>query len=193
MPSTAIAVARKVESIIHVFRGQKIILDVDLALLYGVPVKRLNEQVKRNAARFPSDFVFRISAAEHDNLRSQFATSSSRHGGRRYLPRAFTEHGAIMAANVLNSERAIKMSIFVVRAFIRVRETLAAHQELLAKLSDLEDRIASHDGEIQDLFDAIRQLNAPLPAGSRRIGFELPSGKAKNSSKLARTRFVSAS
>src|SRR6266496_2236901 len=158
MPSTAIALARKVDSIIHVIRGQRVILDADLAALYGVPVKRLNEQEKRNAARFPSDFVLRLSPPDYDNLRSQIATSNSGHGGRRYLPRAFTEYGAIMAANVLNSERSIKMSIFVVRAFVRMREALAVNQQVLAKLLELERRIENHDSEIHDLFDAIREL-----------------------------------
>jgi hypothetical protein len=127
MPNTAIVLAQKIAAKIHVLRGHKVILDVDLAALYGVPVKRLNEQVKRNAARFPADFLFRLSRSEYENLRSQIATSSYGHGGRRYLPRVFTEHGAVMAANVLNSDRAIKMSIFVVRAFVRVRETLAVN------------------------------------------------------------------
>src|ERR1700747_2252250 len=116
MPKSALALARKVDSIIHVLRGQRIILDSDLAELYGVPVKHLNQQIKRNARRFPPDFLFQLSPPEYENLRSQIVTSSSGHGGRRYLPRAFTEHGVVMAANVLNSVRAIKMSIFVVRA-----------------------------------------------------------------------------
>jgi hypothetical protein len=101
MPNTAIVLAQKIAAKIHVLRGHKVILDVDLAALYGVPVKRLNEQVKRNAARFPADFLFRLSRSEYENLRSQIATSSYGHGGRRYLPRVFTEHGAVMAANVL--------------------------------------------------------------------------------------------
>ena len=113
-------------------------------------------------------------------------TSSSRHGGRRYLPLAFTEHGAVMAANVLNSARAIKMSIFVVRAFVRMREMFAANQQLLSKLSDLEQRLESHDAEIQDLFDAIRQLTAPLPAKHSHIGFSLPDGAVKGRTKLHR-------
>jgi phage regulator Rha-like protein len=191
MPSTAIALTRKVDSKIHVLRGQKVILASDLAELYGVPVKHLNQQIKRNARRFPPDFLFQLSRSEHENLRSQIVTSSSGHGGRRYLPRAFTEHGAVMAANVLNSERAIKMSIFVVRAFVRMRETFAANQQLLAKLSELERRVESHDSEIQDLFDTIRELTSPLPAKNRRIGFELPSGPVKGHRKLHRVQFRS--
>src|SRR5215813_3530796 len=124
MNKTALVLTQKVDSKILVLHDQKVILDLDLATLYGVPVKRLNEQIKRNAKRFPSDFLFRLSPTEYENLRSQNATSSSSHGGRRYLPHAFTEHGAIMAATVLNSKRAIEMSIFVVRAFVRMREAL---------------------------------------------------------------------
>jgi len=110
MSKSEIVLARKVHSKILVLRRQKVILDADLAELYGVPVKRLNEQVKRNASRFPLDFLFCLTHTEYDNLRSQFASSSSAHGGRRYLPFAFTEHGAIMAATVLNSRRAIKIA-----------------------------------------------------------------------------------
>lgn len=193
MPTTAMALVRKVDSIIHVLRGQRVILDSDLAELYGVPVKHLNQQIKRNARRFPPDFLFQLSRAEHVNLRSQFVTSSSDHGGRRYLPHAFTEHGAVMAANVLNSSRAIKMSIFVVRAFVRMREILAVNQQLLAKLSELEGRVESHDADIQDLFDTIRELTSPPPAKNRRIGFELPFGAAKGHQKLHRVRFPSRS
>ena len=175
MNKTALILAKKVDSKILVLRDQKVILDVDLAALYGVSVKRLNEQIKRNANRFPADFFFRLSPAEYENLRSQNATSSSSHGGRRYLPHAFTEHGAIMAATVLNSKRAIEMSIFVVRAFVRMREALAENQQIVTKLSEIERRLESHDVEIQELVDAIRELMAPLPANNRRIGFEAPS------------------
>jgi phage regulator Rha-like protein len=189
MPHTGLAIARKVDSIIHLLRGQRVIFDSDLAELYGVSVKHLNQQIKRNARRFPPDFLFQLSQAEYENLRSQIVTSSSGHGGRRYLPLAFTEHGAVMAANVLNSARAIKMSIFVVRAFVRMREMFAANQQLLSKLSELELRIESHDAGIQDLFDIIRQLTAPLPAKHIRIGFELPEGTGKNRRKLHRLVF----
>ena len=186
--NTAIVLARKVDSRIRILRSQRIILDADLAALYGVSVRRLNEQVKRNAARFPSDFVFRLKHAEYENLKSQIATSSSGHGGRRNMPRAFTEHGAVMAANVLNSPRAIKMSIFVVRAFVRMREAFAANQQLLSRLSELEERIESHDQEIHDLFDAIRALTAPLPANGRRIGFELPAKEPRTLKRLSAAR-----
>ena len=163
-------------------------MDVDLAALYGVPVKRLNEQIKRNSKRFPSDFLFRLSPVEYGNLRSQIVTSSLGHGGRRYLPHAFTEHGAIMAATVLNSKRAIEMSIFVVRAFVRMREALAANQQIVAKLSEIERRLEGHDFEIQELVDAIRELMAPLPANNRRIGFETPSSSGKGPNKIVKLR-----
>src|SRR5271167_5265188 len=138
MHKTTIILAKRVSSKILVLRNQKVILDTDLAELYGVPVKRLNEQLKRNLQRFPPDFLFTLTRAEYRNLRSQNATSSSAHGGRRYLPHAFTEHGAIMAATVLNSKRAVQMSVFVVRAFVRLREMLATNRQLAAKLDELE-------------------------------------------------------
>jgi len=181
MNKTAIILAKRVSSKILVLRNQKVILDTDLAELYGVPVKRLNEQFKRNLQRFPPDFLFTLTRAEYQNLKSQTATSSSAHGGRRYLPHAFTEHGAIMAATVLNSKRAIEMSIFVVRAFVGMRQALAVNQYVVSKLSEREARLDSHDAEMQDLIEAIRELMAPLPANSRRIGFEapLPNRKAR--------------
>jgi hypothetical protein len=143
----------------------------------------LNEQIKRNPHRFPPDFLFTLTYAEYQNLRSQNATSSSAHGGRRHLPHAFTEHGAIMAATVLNSKRAIEMSVFVVRAFVQIRRALIVNQHLVSKLAELEVRLDSHDDEIQDLVEAIRELMAPLPANSRHIGFELPSTSAKRQRK----------
>jgi len=173
---TAVILAKRAGSKILVLRNQKVILDTDLAELYGVPVKRLNEQIKRNPKRFPPDFLFSLTRAEYQNLRSQIATSSSGHGGRRYLPNAFTEHGAIMAATVLNSKRAIEMSIFVVRAFVQMRQAVAMNQHIVSKLSELEARLDSHDDEIRDIVEAIQELLAPLPANNRRIGFETPSG-----------------
>lgn len=175
MNKTAIVLSRRVSSKIVVLRNQKVILDAELAELYGVPVKRLNEQIKRNRQRFPSDFLFTLTRAEYQDLRSQNATSKSERGGRRYLPHAFTEHGAIMAATVLNSKRAIEMSVFVVRAFVQMRQAVVVNQHVVSKLSKLEDRLDNHDAEIQELVDAIRELIAPLPANQRRIGFALPS------------------
>lgn len=168
-----------VESRILFIRHQRIILDTDLAELYGVPVKRLNEQVRRNQGRFPADFMFRLTAKEYEILRSQIATSSEGHGGRRYLPFAFTEHGAIMAANVLNSERAVQMSVFVVRAFVRLREMLAANRQLAVKIHELEGRLDTHDDTIQDLIEAIKELMTPPQSPRRRIGFRLPAAKVK--------------
>jgi len=179
MNKTAIVLAKRVSSKILVLRNQKVILDGDLAELYGVPVRQLNQQIKRNLNRFPADFRFTVTAAEYENLKSQNVISSSTHGGRRYLPNAFTEHGAIMAATVLNSKRAIEMSIFVVRAFVQMRQAMAMNQHIVSKLAELEARLDSHDAEIQDLVEAIRELVTPLPANNRPMGFELPSESAK--------------
>jgi hypothetical protein len=189
MTKAAIVLTKKAGAKILVLRNQKIILDSDLAELYGVSVKRLNEQVKRNPQRFPADFLFTLTAAEYRDLKSQNATSSSGHGGRRYLPNAFTEHGAIMAASVLNSRRAVEMSIFVVRAFVEMREALLVNQKVVAKLSQLESRLDDHDTEIQDLVEAIRELMAPPSPNHRRIGFEAPadSGKSKAKANVARS------
>jgi hypothetical protein len=188
MNTTAIVLAKRVASKILVLRNQKVILDADLAELYGVPAKRLNEQLKRNPQRFPSDFVFTLTREEYQHLRSQNATSSYAHGGRRYLPHAFTEHGAVMAATVLNSKRAIQMSIFVVRAFVQMRQALVVNQHVVSKLSELEARLDDHDAEIQDLVDAIRELMAPLPASNRRIGFEAPSTSTKPRNKALKAK-----
>ena len=179
MNKTAIILAKRVASKILVLRNQKVILDADLAELYGVPVKHLNQQVKRNSRRFPSDFLFTLTKAEHESLRSQIVTSNPARGGRRYLPHAFTEHGAIMAATVLNSKRAIDMSLFVVRAFVQMRQVLIVNQHVVSKLSELEARLDIHDAEIQGIVDAIHELMAPLPACTRRIGFVTPSSSAK--------------
>jgi hypothetical protein len=156
---------------IYVVRGRRVILDVDLALLYGVPTWRLNEQVKRNPHRFPDDFSFVLTRQELTILRSQTAISSSGHGGRRSLPRAFTEHGAIMAANVLKSRRAVEMSVYVVRAFVRMREMLLGYKELAARLEAVERKLDSHDEDMRALAQAVRQLMAPPPVRLKRIGF----------------------
>jgi len=188
MNTNALQLTRKVAAKILILRNQKVILDSDLAELYGVPVKQLNQQIKRNADRFPQDFLFTLTKAEHESLRSQIVTSKIGHGGRRYLPHAFTEHGAIMAASVLNSKRAIEMSILVVRAFVQMRDALRANQRLEAKLAELENRLDTHDTEIQDLVEAIRELLTPLPANQRRIGFEAPSDPAKTQSNALKAR-----
>jgi hypothetical protein len=159
---------------ILILRRQRVILDTALAELYNVPVKRLNEQTKRNRGRFPSDFMFQITARENKCLRSQFATSNIGRGGRRSLPYAFTEHGAIMAATVLNSEQAVEMSVFVVRAFVRLREALAANKELAARIEELEEHLETHDGAIQEIIRVIKDLMNPIRRRRRKIGFALP-------------------
>ena len=160
---------------ILVLRGQRVILDSDLAVIYGVTTGRLNEAVKRNAERFPEDFMFRLSAVEHAVLLSQFAITTPVRGGRRQLPWAFTEHGAIQAANVLNSPRAIAMGVYVVRAFVKLRELLASNKELARRLDELEARIekklATHDEAIAAILSAIRQLMNPPTPKRRPIGF----------------------
>jgi phage regulator Rha-like protein len=166
-------------------RGEKVLLDADLAKLYGVTTARLNEQVKRNAARFPSDFAFRLTNHEFMALISQIATSSTVRGGTRKRPMAFTEHGALMAASVLNSTHAIQISVYVVRAFVRLRETLATHKDLAKKLDDLErktEALASkHDtlatetnAQFREVIEALRQLMSPPVTKRRPIGFVTP-------------------
>jgi ORF6N domain-containing protein len=174
MAKTAIVVATKVDSKIFVLRGQRVILDRDLAELYGVEVRQLNQQAKRNAKRFPPAFRFQLSPHELKILRSQNVIASEGHGGARYLPYVFTEHGAIMAATVLNSERAIEMSVFVVLAFVRMRRAIAGNRNILTKLAELERRLEGHDAEIHTLMEAIRELMAPEEPNRRRIGFEAP-------------------
>jgi hypothetical protein len=168
--------AGRVEKAILLIRDEKVILDADLAALYGVSTKRLKEQVRRNRQRFPQDFMFELTADEQavltaqieaSNLRSQFATSRS-HGGRRYLSYAFTEHGALMAANVLSSEVAVQASVEVVRAFIRLRRMLASNAELARKLEQIEKK---YDHQFQVVFDAIRQLMIPPEPKRKEIGF----------------------
>ena len=172
MPKTsAIVPVERIESLILLMRGHKVMLDSDLAELYGVTTKRLNEQVKRNQERFPGDFMFQLTTEETNALRSQTATSKRERGGRRYRPYAFTEHGAIMAASVLNSHRAIEVSVYVVRAFVKLREMLRTRKELARKLAELEKRIEGHDEEIVAPFEAIRQLMEPPEKPSKRIGF----------------------
>ena len=161
----------KIERAIHLIRGQKVILASDLAVLYGVVTWRLNEQVKRNQDRFPSDFVFQLTREEDRTLTSQFARSKTGRGGRRILPFAFTEHGAIMAAMVLNSPRAVEMSVQIVRAFARLREMLVSNAILAQKLVELERRMEGHDQAIHNLFETIRQLLNPPDPPRRRIGF----------------------
>src|SRR5262249_17464518 len=161
-------------------RGHKVMLDADLAILYGESVGRLNEAFKRNRDRFPDDFMFQLSPAEfhnlraqlgHPNLKSQIAISSSDWGGRRHPPYAFTEQGVAMLSGVLRSKRAVRVNIEIMRAFVRLRELLSTHRELAQKLAELEHKIGSHDEQIQIVFEAIRQLMAPPEPNKRKIGF----------------------
>jgi hypothetical protein len=179
MPKRRMMPRFTVESRILLLRHQRVILDADIAELYGVPVKVLNQQIKRNRRRFPPDFVFQLTTKEHATLRSQIVTSNEGRGGRRYLPYAFTEHGAIMAATVLNSERAVEMSVFVVRAFVRLREMLATNRKLAGKIDELENRLDTHDSTITELIDAIKELMTPDDPPRKRIGFQLPSGTVR--------------
>ena len=156
-------------------RGHKVLLDSHLAALYGVTTARLNQQVRRNHERFPADFMFQLTTDEYAALMLQIATSKSGRGGRRKLPLVFTEHGAIQAANVLNSPRAIEMGIYVVRAFVQLREVLASNQELARQLKILESRMtrkfAAHDQAINDIIKTIRELMNPPEPRKRSIGF----------------------
>ena len=166
---------------IFIVRGHKVILDADLATLYEVPTKRFNEAVKRNVAKFPADFMFALSATEWGALRSQIATLEPGRGQhRKYLPYVFTEHGAIMAATLLNSPRAVEVSVFVVRAFVQLREFLASNKDLARQLKALEKRIekklGSHDQAIAGIIDTLRQLMSPVTA-KRRIGFVIDDDK----------------
>jgi len=193
---TALVAVERITHSILILRGQRVLLDSELAALYDVTTKALNQAVKRNAERFPKDFMFRLSRAEAEALnrsqsvtgsqksraevealnRSQFATGSQKHRDPRFPPFAFTEHGAIMAATVLNSPRAVEMSLYVVRAFVKLRELLASNQELARRLDELEARItrqfATHDQAITGILKTIRELMNPPPEPKRRgIGF----------------------
>lgn len=162
----------RIESLILSVRGLRVMLDSDLAKIYGVSTGALNQALKRNIKRFPDDFAFQLSSEELEILISQIVISKKGSGGRRKLPWVFTEHGAIMLASILNSERAVEMSVSVVRAFVLMREQLTANKELAQKLSELENRVSGHDESIQNLFEAIRQLiEPPLPEDRKQIGF----------------------
>lgn len=160
----------RIEQSILVIRGQRVMLDSDLAKLYGVSTKALNQAVKRNTDRFPKDFMFRLTQQE----KSEVVTNCDHLSKLKFsptMPFAFTEHGAIMVANVLNSVRAVEVSIYVVRAFVKLREVLGTHKALAHKLAELERQVESHDNHIRSLFEAIRQLMEPPRQKSRRIGF----------------------
>ena len=176
----ASALLEPVEPLIREIRGERVILDSDLARVYGVPTFRFNEAVKRNQERFPADFRFQLTQAESDHLISQIAISSSGHGGRRKLPWAFTEHGAIMAANVLNSSQAVQMSVFVVRAFLKMRAVLTDSGALAKKLADLETELKSrldvHEIAIVEVLQRIMAILDPTPQPEppkRELGFHV--------------------
>lgn len=166
-----VSVERVTQSIL-VLRGYKVLLDADLAALYGVETRVLLQAVKRNEERFPADFLLKFSPPEWANLRSQIVISSAEHGGRRYPPYAFTEQGVAMLSSVLNSSRAIAVNIQIMRAFVRMRELLASNRELAQKLAELERKIATHDQSITGILKAIRELMNPPPLPKKRgIGF----------------------
>src|SRR5437763_12442530 len=169
-PSSAV-----IEGRICFIRAQRVMLDSDLAELYGVTTKRLNEQFRRNRGRFPIDFAFQLGRKELPIVLSQVPVANSAHGGRRQLPWVFTEHGAIMLATVLNSPVAIEASVRVVRAFVHLREILASNKQLAVKFAELERRLDANDGALKTLFDAIRELlkPAPTPEVRREIGFHI--------------------
>jgi len=170
------ASTRPAEPKIFMLREQRVVLDADLARLYEVTTKVINQAVKRNAKRFPEDFAFQLRGKEEINLKSQIVTSSleGSHGGRRKMPWVFTEHGALMAANILRSERAVDMSIFVVRAFMRLREQIAANHAVLKRLAEIDKTLLQHDGALHDLYRKLLPLLQPPPdpSSKRRLGFQ---------------------
>jgi hypothetical protein len=187
MKQNEIISANLIESKILLIRGMKVMLDKDLAFLYGVSTGRLNEQVKRNIHRFPSDFMFQLSIEEFTTLISQNAISRRIKGGTRKLPFAFTEQGVAMLSSVLRSQRAVKVNIQIMRAFVKLREIIANHKELALKLRELELKIESHDESIRTIFDAINQLLVQEEKPKRRIGFEVKEKSYKyKASKKAR-------
>ncbi|MFH0908303.1 MAG: ORF6N domain-containing protein [bacterium] len=171
-------VMEEAQQMIHVIRGQRVILDSDLARWYGVTTRRLNEQVKRNRKKFPDEFAFQLVHKEVTNLKSQIATSSLGHGGTRKLPLVFTEHGALMAANVLNSDRAVTMSIFLIRAFVRLRETALTNAELLKRLDHVDGTLLEHDAALRDLYEKMRELLMPAQPSRKQIGFHVKERSA---------------
>ena len=175
--SKGIIPVERIARSIYVLRRQKVIFDFDLAVLYGVPTGHLNRAVKRNTARFPSDFMFQLTKAETEILKCQFGISSW--GGRRGRQYAFTEQGVAMLSSVLNSDRAVKVNIAIMRAFVKLRETLEVNRELAQKFAELEARVGKHDQEIGAIIEAIRQLMAPPKKARREIGFHVREKSAR--------------
>jgi len=176
---TAIVPTERIERLILLIRGHKVMLDADLAELYGVETRSLIQAVKRNLSRFPTDFMFHLSDEEAKLLRSQIVISKKQRGGRRYLPYVFTEQGVAMLSSVLNSERAVEINIEIMRAFVRLREMILSHKDLARKLEALERKFESHDVHIRSLFEAIRQLMTPPEPKRRTIGFVVKERAAK--------------
>ncbi len=174
MSEESSAVSLRLDRILFM-RGRRVVLDQDLAAVFGVSTKRLNEQIRRNLQRFPEDFLFQLSDQEVSDLRSQIATSKEGRGGRRYKPYAFTEHGAVMAANVLNSPVAIQASVLVIRAFIKLREAFMDQADLKRRLAEIERRIAKgfteHEQELREVRFLISELQKPEPPQKKRLGF----------------------
>ena len=164
--------SEQIEKSILLIRGHKVMLDEDLAVLYGVETKRLNEQVKRNNDRFPADFMFQLTKEEFENLKSQFATSSLEWGGRRKLPYVFTEQGVAMLSSVLQSKRAVQVNIEIMRAFVKLRKMIASNTKLALRLDDLERKMGAQDIKIKAVFDAIKQLMESPKKKSNPIGFK---------------------
>src|SRR5437899_3624261 len=171
--SKEILPSQRIAQSIYLLRGQKVMLDSDLARLYGVTTGHLNRAVKRNAGRFPIDFMFQLSSEEMHSLRCQIGISKRRRGGGRYRPYAFTEQGVAMLSSVLNSERAVKVNIVIMRAFVKLRKTLETNRELARKFAELKNRVGKHDQEIAAIIEAIRQLMAPPETPPREIGFHV--------------------
>ena len=169
----ALVPVQQIESVIQIVRGEKILLDADLARLYDVAVRRLNEQLRRNLKKFPADFAFRLSAAEWQALRSQNAILKVGRGQhRKYLPYAFTEHGALQAANILNSSRATAMSVYIIRAFVKMRGDQAANAAILKRLAEIDRTLLTHDSALRDIYQKLLPLLAPPPSTPKReIGF----------------------
>lgn len=168
---TALQTQSTIERKIHTIRGQKVMLDSDLAELYEVSTKRLNEQVKRNLSRFPEDFMFQLTENEFETLRSQFATSNKKRGGRRYMPYVFTEQGVAMLSGVLNSEQAIQVNISIMRAFVKMRKMILANEELNKKFAAIEEKLGEHDEHFRTVFAAIKLLLGPPKKDQKRIGY----------------------
>jgi hypothetical protein len=173
MAKGSLVPAERIEKAILLIRGQKVMIDTDLAQLYGVETRSLVQAVKRNIERFPEDFLFQLTPQEAEALRSQIVISKKGRGGRRYEPYAFTEQGVAMLSSVLRSARAIEVNIAIMRAFVRLREIMATHKDLARKLDELERKLGEHDRQFQVVFEAIHRLMAPLPEPEkkRRIGF----------------------